>query len=444
MKKVVIQIALTILTSLTRAQESVNIKIYFKTMKCEKASTGEGLNTDGKGDEVYLFGAAYVMNQNADIVKKNFSQTPTYGDATGRPGRVHTGSAVDLFGNNKGGIKDGDEVNLNLHVASVSVNKGAYFVFIPSVWESDENPFSFNKYLNALENPQFETRKAIWNLCEKNITNSIGTLPLNTGLFPVNVGGSAVSGPISEITLNGSVNGDRPVGLGHSNPTGFIGPNMKFHFKGEQAFTFSWNNLSYLCNKDFGSGKGVIESWMGNDEHEMATWSYADQASYWCLIRMEFTPVYSAAPPPTTLPGSTPAPPPTTQPANSSVTTMSTGTINKNKTIGQTTAINGMWKGTFGSGSNNGPNYYSFQLNTDGTMQVLDGAGKSIANGTYTFSNNQLNGFYKYNGALSGFSFAATLSGTQLNGTWGSGNNVTGGGRWVMNKAGVAAATNIR
>jgi hypothetical protein len=94
-------------------------------------------------------------------------------------------------------------------------------------------------------------------------------------------------------------------------------------------------------------------------------------------------------------------------------------------------------------GQNNTPSFYSFRFNADGTMLALDAAGNSIAKGNYSFSNNQLSGKYTYT-AGGVFSVAATLSGTQLNGTWGSGSNTTGGGKWVMNKAALSATGNIR
>ena len=76
-------------------------------------------------------------------------------------------------------------------------------------------------------------------------------------------------------------------------------------------------------------------------------------------------------------------------------------------------------------------------------MQVIAANNSVIASGTYSFSNNQINGKYTYsNGGL--FSFTATLSGNQLNGTWGIGINVSGGGKWVMNKSAVSATGNIR
>ena len=97
-------------------------------------------------------------------------------------------------------------------------------------------------------------------------------------------------------------------------------------------------------------------------------------------------------------------------------------------------SIAGTWAGTYGNGETTGPNFYSFILGADGTMQVIGANGNVMAQGTYTYSNSQLTGSYTYTNAGT-FSFNATMdtNGT-LSGTWGSGTNVRGGGKWTMNK----------
>jgi hypothetical protein len=171
-----------------------------------------------------------------------------------------------------------------------------------------------------------------------------------------------------------------------------------------------------------GFGRGVIAV----NYDEAAVGNLRDHGNYTMLIRVEYTPNQ------TTANNNPPALP----------------IVNKNVkqlNIPATgTTIVGTWTGTYGTGQNNAPSFYSFKLNTDGTMQVADARGNAIAKGSYTFLNNQLNGTYVYTNNNTAFSFAATLSGTQLNGTWGSGNNTSGGGKWVMNKAALSATGNIR
>jgi serralysin len=117
--------------------------------------------------------------------------------------------------------------------------------------------------------------------------------------------------------------------------------------------------------------------------------------------------------------------------------------MNKNQTAvaGTNAKFVGRWIGTWGNGSNTGPNYYSFMFQAGNQMQLLNQAGQVIANGTYSFANNQLNATYLYNNNGGTFSVSAIkdASGT-LKGTWGSGAVATGGGSWIMNSAGTTNA----
>jgi hypothetical protein len=187
-------------------------------------------------------------------------------------------------------------------------------------------------------------------------------------------------------------------------------------------------NLVTISNSNMGYGKGVIAV----NYDEAAVGNLRDHGNYTILLRVEFTPTQNTTAPPSNTNNTTP-------PKSKSMSGF--------KTMGGVPpaagAVAGSWVGTYGTGQNNTPSYYSFKLNTDGTMQVVAANNSVIASGTYSFSNNQINGKYTYsNGGI--FSFAATLSGSQLNGTWGSGTNVSGGGKWVMNKVAVSATGNIR
>lgn len=98
----------------------------------------------------------------------------------------------------------------------------------------------------------------------------------------------------------------------------------------------------------------------------------------------------------------------------------------------------GRWIGTYGSGTAEGPSYYSFQFDAAGTMQLYDATNKIIGNGTYTSSNGkEFSATYSYVNARNSYSIAGAIDGNGvLRGTWGSGTNVSGGGKWVMNKNG--------
>ena len=106
----------------------------------------------------------------------------------------------------------------------------------------------------------------------------------------------------------------------------------------------------------------------------------------------------------------------------------------KNQPAKASPSIAGTWTGTYGNGESSDQSYYSFLLNADGTMSVLAQNGSVLAKGNYSFKGNELSGTYTYTNSGS-FSFTAGMDANgKLTGTWGSGNNVRGGGRWIMVK----------
>ncbi|MBL0068344.1 MAG: hypothetical protein IPP39_07590 [Chitinophagaceae bacterium] len=93
------------------------------------------------------------------------------------------------------------------------------------------------------------------------------------------------------------------------------------------------------------------------------------------------------------------------------------------KTLNQTnlnaaTSITGKWTGTYGSGESATPSFYSFQLNADGSIQLLNESGNVIASGTYSFTNNVLTATYKYTNGPE-FSLTGNMQNNTLSGTWG-------------------------
>lgn len=103
----------------------------------------------------------------------------------------------------------------------------------------------------------------------------------------------------------------------------------------------------------------------------------------------------------------------------------------------------GRWIGTYGTGTAEGPNYFSIQFDAAGTIQLFDAANRIIANGTYTSaSGKDFTATYSYVNARNSYSVSGSIVSTGvMRGTWGSGTKFTGGGQWVMNKSGAPAAT---
>lgn len=416
MKKVFCFLLLIIATTMLQAQ-SGRIRISFAGFDCYRETWDDILHTDGKGDEVFLNFNCVLGDKNGNTKLSYDKRTPVYGDASGSfSNRINVGSWTG-FGHT-GGIKQGDTYRCNDVIGEYDMADGDILTVIPTMWEHDPIADNSASFFSTLRNTYatITQKSAPYINTYHAITANWVWLIINAVNFDISK--TKPAGDQGELGRSGT----RPLGM---EKNGDFSPKLVL---------LSTSYLTRLSNSDMGYGKGVIAV----NYDEVALGNTRDHGNYNILLKVEFFPVQN-----TTTNNTAPAPPPTNKTTNStykvSTTTPATTTPSTGTT---TTSISGLWKGTFGSGANNGPNYYSFQLNTDGTMLVLDGAGKSIATGTYTFSNNQLNGFYRYNGATNGFSVAATLTGTQLNGTWGSGNNTSGGGRWVMNKAGVA--TNFR
>ncbi len=100
----------------------------------------------------------------------------------------------------------------------------------------------------------------------------------------------------------------------------------------------------------------------------------------------------------------------------------------------------GFWKGKYGSGATSYPTSgYCFLYRTGGTVRVFDGADTTAAakaEGTYAINGNKVTTTYTYTPGGGTFSISATVDAkfTFIEGTWGSGTNVTNGGNYFVNK----------
>ena len=97
-------------------------------------------------------------------------------------------------------------------------------------------------------------------------------------------------------------------------------------------------------------------------------------------------------------------------------------------------SISGAWAGTQ---TNNGyiPNI-GFELTDNGEYLIKDNNGLLAAKGTYTFSNNSINGTYKLLSSGETYSFTGTFDPVtqKLNCTLGISPSTTGQGIWVVTK----------
>lgn len=416
MKKIIaVSLLMTLITSINA--QSGRIRISFAGFDCYRETWDDILHMDGKGDEVFFTFNFTLADKNGGSKLNYEKRTPVYGDATGSfSNRISVGSWVDAFGNNRGGIKAGDTYRCNDIIGEYDMADGDILTVIPTGWEHDpisDNSHSFNSTVRGLYN---------------SINQKVAPIMIGFNILTGNLGGvvfNAASLGLSK-TKAGGEQGD--LGRAGTRPIGM----EKYGDFSPKLVVLNTPNLNTICNSDMGFGRGVISV----NYDEVAVGNSRDHGNYSLLLKIEFFPNPTATQQPAAAntSGSNP-------PANNNTKTQSG--FKKLPVAPAATGITGIWKGTYGNGQNNSPSFYSFRLNTDGTMQLLDANNGVIANGTYTFNNNQLTGTYKYNNGGQ-FSVAANLNAGSLNGTWGSGSNASGGGRWVMSKAGVPAAGNIR
>ena len=406
MKKLICFILILAAVSPVMAQ-SGRIRISFAGFDCYRETWDDILHADGKGDEVYFNFGFSLADKNGNSKLSYEKRTGVYGDATGPfSNRISAGSFVDLFGNNKGGIKAGDTYRCNTIVGEYDMADGDILTIVPTGWEHDpiaDNSASF-----------FFTMKGFYN----SINQKLAPIMIGFNVLTGNLGGiiyQAGSLGISKINAGGNQGelgkaGTRPLGM------------EKYGDFSPKLVVVNTPNLNTICNSDMGFGKGVI----GVNYDEVAVGNSRDHGNYTILLRIEFFPNQNA-----------------TAAALPSSSTGSTG-IKKLEVPANTSPIAGTWKGTWGSGTNNSPNFYSFQFNADGSMSLLDAQGNTTATGKYSWANNQLTVTYTYNNNSGTYSAVGSLSNNQLNGTWGNGTSGIGAGKWVMNKASLSATSNIR
>ncbi len=410
MKKITLFLLLLTAASAVFAQAG-RIRISFIGFDCYRETWDDILNTDGKGDEVY-FNFGFTQADKTGNTKMTYEKrTGVYGDATGPfANRTSVGSCVDLFGNNRGGIKAGDTYRCNDMVGEYNLADGDILSVVPTAWEYDPVADDISSFTSTIGGTYTALNKKL----PAFLLVSVLTGGLNAIVF------EATKFGVPKVRAGGNQGelgkaGTRPIGM------------EKYGDFSPKLVALKTSDLANIANSNFGFGQGVIAV----NYDELALGNTRDHGNYTILLKIEFTPIQMAPPAPPAASGSTVPPPP--MPNNSM------GGFKKITTPAAPT-VTGVWVGTYGNGDANNPNYYSFRLNADGTMQALASNGSVIANGNYSFANNQLSGSYSYTSAGT-YSFAATLDvNGSFNGSWGRGSNSSGGGKWVMSKSNQATA----
>lgn len=403
MKKLITILFAVIITASSFAQQAGRVRISFVGFQCIRETSDDILHLDGKVDEVFLNFSFTMAGLDGTTKFKYQNRTGIYGDAHGPfSNRISAGSALDLFGNLKGGIRGGDSYSCNNIIGEYDMAAGDVLSVVPTIWEWDNGSDNFSSFIGNLEN-SFTSMNQTTPQVVKTFS------PATMGLSALVTDGGVINIPaFSDLRLRGIARiGTRPIGI--TLEESFV----------PKVVILNSQILQAIAGSNYGYGQGVIPV----QYNEEALGNSRDHGNYIVLIRAEFTAKASAP---------APAPPPPVATGNTSKNP--TGNLRKTTRPSSGNTITGSWIGTYGNGESNNTNYYSFRMNADGTMQVVAANGNVMANGNYTYTNNQLTGNYNYTNS-GNYSFSATMdtNGT-LNGTWGSGSNVRGGGRWMMSK----------
>ena len=159
------------------AKRSGNYKFTLLGFTCNHPTNDDILERDGKGDEVYITCNGYYQHADQSLTSTISGQTKVHGDVNnpawivGPDERIRVGSKSSL-----GGIKEGDsypavpyQLNTALHYPEGNnplkiqipfqllqfhlIEDGDKVVFIPVIWEKDNNSEPFNDFLYFLSVP---------------------------------------------------------------------------------------------------------------------------------------------------------------------------------------------------------------------------------------------------------------------------------------------------
>src|SRR4051812_27826316 len=389
MKKVIIASIILIFTTNVLAQQAGRVRIAFVGFKCLRETADDFLHLDGKADEVFLRFYFTVADRNGIMKLKYSNQSDTYGDNYGPFGnRVNAGSAVDLFGNLRGGIKGGDNFNCNNIIGEYDLAAGDVLTVVPTIWEWDPGTSLATSFDATIDGAYTIINQKASDISNQRFNNnapgsSIGANALGMILLD--------AGPFLSLKAIFNVADllapkPRPIGV---TTNGEYSP---------KAVLFNANVMQQIAGSNFGYGPGVIPV----QYNEEALGNSRDHGNYIILLKVDFTAkptATSSAPPP-------PPPPPPSSAGTSTNSKSATGNLRKAERPSAKPSIAGSWAGTYGNGETTGPNFYSFILNTDGTMKVIAANGNIMAQGTYTFTNDQLTGSYTYTSAGEFFFFS--------------------------------------
>ena len=406
------------------------LKITIESIKCNIKSWDGIIEFDGHGNEVSATYSYRIYNpSNPAAARSGMDETVIFGSNVNGMTRAGT-QTPDL-----GGINNGDVIPVGKLIMNEHINADDYIIIAPTLWEMDgPKTTTFNSFNAQLENDLNWVTNQPFPFATTPVSNEN---PYDSRIFKIynkySYGQATKYHNIfTSFLCPGVGQGNKPVDVRSgifNNECMVIYPPTLLALD-TRVLMHVYNN-----NKNWGHSNrerpNIISDLTEIKFIENTYAVAANNGSYSMTLRIEFTPDQQTISPPPPAPTASAAPKYTKLPVVNTFPNQAPNTIKGNDLQ---VNIAGNWTGTFGNGESNSPNYYSFRLNADGTMQVVAANGNVIANGNYTYTNNQLTGTYTYNGSGT-FSFSATMeANATLNGTWGSGANVRGGGRWIMSR----------
>lgn len=421
--KIIVFITIMLNTAALYAQQSDKgkIRLYLHSATCENETLDDLFEGDGKGDEIFVTVFFSVASSNGTTKYINKFTTGIYGDNRIWPARVKAGSAGST-----GGIKPNDVIYLHpqtetympigderfkgLKAIEADLEAGDILTIIPVIWEWDNNSGTTqNSFESFLLNSFNNINVHMAGFTQKFDINTLNTRYGDDGSNCINISG------LTQILqgVNG-VPGNRPIGMalnGSYNPQVYVfNANICENWnKLLQGYSnAAWQNLPVYYN----------EPLSGNNR---------DHGKYRLMIYPEFS---KTAPSNQTSPKSV---------NNISVIRNGDKPVkinNQTLNIISTQAITGIWAGTQTNDYGLYPQAVSFELTGNGEFIIKDQSGILASKGTYTFSNNIINGSYKQLSSGETFSFTGAFdpSTQKLNCSQGSGAATTGQGKWTVSK----------
>ncbi len=395
------------------------LKITIESFKCINKSWDGFVEFDGHGNEVSVnFSYRIYSPSNPGAARKNSGGSVIFGSNVNGMTRAGT-QTPDL-----GGINNGDVVNISTLVMDEHVNADEFIIIAPTVWEWDgPEKNTLNKFNAQLEMDLDFAVSQPFPFASTPIDYRDPFRDRVVKIFDKYSYGQAIKyhNVFKDFFCPGNAQGNRVMGI-RSGTFGseclVVYPPTLVLLDTKTLNAQHTNNLGGVAGDSHAAKE--TRGWPqipGINVHYIEN-SYGVQTSngsYDVFLKIEFTPDSE----PVTLNSpvrKTPKQPFVDQSENKNMS-----------------AVAGKWSGTYGNGENFNTDFYSFQLNADGNMQVLDKGGAMLAKGTYTFSNNVISGKYTYNDG-SAFSFTGAVAKNTMSGTWEGARKGGSGGKWEMTK----------